>query len=43
MLYKFIFDNYKNDNALKEKLIKIEEKIAIIQNQKDEISIIDKT
>ena len=43
ILHKLIFDNYKSQNTLKDKLIEIEKKIELIKNQKDAISIIDET
>jgi len=43
ILHKLIFDNYKNNNALIEKLIEIEKKIILIKNQYDAILLIDET
>ena len=43
ILHKLIFDNFKNDNAKKAKLLKNEIKINQIKSQQDAISIIDNT
>lgn len=43
ILHKLIFDNFKNDNEKKEKLLKNEIKINQIKSQQDAISIIDIT
>lgn len=43
ILHKLIFDNYKNDNIIKDKLLNIEKKIITIKNQSDAIILIDDT
>ncbi len=43
ILHKLIFDNFKENENIKSKLIIVEGKIQQISSQKDAISIIDET